>query len=120
MVNDYYELSMAFVDEDTLLRGPDDSYEIKPAFAMALFENHPLAYDLIDPALIPRLDKWMKSHQTPECISSPRAFRGHGIWGNVIALQCETTGNEEYRLAVEIEEGENLDVTDWSILEDGY
>lgn len=52
----------------------DTEQELAEAFATALRINHPAAYDMIDPALKPRLDEWMNTHQSMRCKDRPEAF----------------------------------------------
>jgi hypothetical protein len=52
----------------------DTEQDLAGAFATALRINHLSAYDMIDPSLKPRLDKWMNSHQSKKCESTPDYF----------------------------------------------
>jgi len=52
----------------------DTEQDLASAFATALRINHPQAYDMIDPALKPRLDEWMNTHQRMKCKDKPEAF----------------------------------------------
>ena len=119
MINDRYELISTVVDEDILLDVPEDEWVAPEAFAMALLKNHPSAYEMIDPALAPRLDKWMNTHQVPECVGNLRAATGYGIMGPVVMYYCETTADREYSLMVEVEL-EEMKVTNWFVHKDGY
>lgn len=47
--------------------GLDPEIELAFDFAFALQYNDPDAYNLIDPSLKPRLDKWMSNHPSNEC-----------------------------------------------------
>lgn len=52
----------------------DTEQDLAAAFATALRINHPEAYDMIVPALKPRLDEWMNTHQSTRCKRKPDAF----------------------------------------------
>ena len=54
--------------------GRDTEQDLAEAFATALRINHPAAYDMIDPALKPRLDEWMNTHQSRRCKDKPEDF----------------------------------------------
>lgn len=68
----------------------DTDYDLLFAFATALRINHPAAYDMIDPALKPRLDDWMNTHQSLKCKNIPHFFMsGTGTrQGSNIGLSC--------------------------------
>lgn len=57
-----------------LIRNRDTEDQLASAFTAALFTNHPAAYDMIDLALEPRLDKWMSTHQSAKCTGWPDLF----------------------------------------------
>lgn len=48
--------------------GLDPEIELAFDFSIALQYNDPEVYNLIDPSLKPRLDKWMSTHSSNECI----------------------------------------------------
>ena len=52
----------------------DTEQDLAEAFATALRINHAAAYDMIDPALKPRLDEWMNTHQSMRCKDRPESF----------------------------------------------
>ena len=83
---------------DTLIGDAGNSYaahdpvgNLAFKFANALVTNDASAYEMIDPALKPRLDAWMDSHQGETCSGEGIAFFGpdengdydvkHGCWG---------------------------------------
>src|SRR5262245_21627636 len=66
----------------------DTEQDLAGAFATVLRINHPAAYDMIDPALKPRLDEWMNTHQSVRCKDRPESFMvGVGTergWGTTL------------------------------------
>ena len=52
----------------------DTEQDLAEAFATALRINHAAAYDMIDPALRPRLNEWMNTHQSMRCKDKPEDF----------------------------------------------
>jgi hypothetical protein len=52
----------------------DTESDLVAAFATALRLNHPAAYDMIDPSLKPRLDKWMNIHRDQKCTYQSLSF----------------------------------------------
>jgi hypothetical protein len=73
-----------------LIHNRDTNDDVLFAFATALRINHPAAYDMIDPALIPRLDEWMNTHQSKKCKQIPYFFmNGTGtMQGRRSVLSC--------------------------------
>jgi hypothetical protein len=57
-----------------VIRNRETRDDLLAAFATALRINHPAAYDMIDPALKPRLDEWMNTHQSKKCKNIPYFF----------------------------------------------
>jgi len=57
-----------------VIHNRDTVYDLTAAFSTALRINHPAAYDMIDPALKPRLDEWMNTHQSKKCKNIPYFF----------------------------------------------
>ena len=84
------EYSPAVFDYRNIYGRRDTEYDLLFAFATALRINHPAAYDMIDPALKPRLDEWMNTHQSKKCKHIPYFFMsGTGTrQGSSIGLSC--------------------------------
>jgi hypothetical protein len=66
----------------------DTEQDLAGAFATALRINHPAAYDMIDPALKPRLDEWMDTHQSMRCKDIPEVFQVGVGQGSITVLSC--------------------------------
>ncbi|MBV6450049.1 MAG: hypothetical protein MHPDNHAH_00769 [Anaerolineales bacterium] len=78
------------VDDYRWIYNRETEDDLVSAFATALRINHPAAYDMIDPALKPRLDDWMNTHQSLKCKNIPYFFmNGFGTsQGSKSMLSC--------------------------------
>jgi len=86
----------------------DRSTEVNLAlsFATALSTNHPAAYDMIDPALRPRLDGWMTVHQKIKCTSRPEPFLVGSVTETAhsysVYFSCFGVNGRQHSLDIEI------------------
>lgn len=65
---------------------------VSSEFAVALRVNDPVAYELSDPSLWPRLDQWMETHEVQECEKIPdEQFSGGGA---TVLFYCITLSGE--------------------------
>jgi hypothetical protein len=96
----------------------DTEHDLAAAFATALRINHPAAYDMIDPALKPRLDEWMNTHQSMRCKDKPEAFMVGVGQGSKAVLTClGYTGPLFFRVDNIVIK--NMKVIDWDEVREG-
>lgn len=106
-------LNSLVVDDYYLLRQRDTETEVAVAFTVALRKNHPSAYQMIDPLLIPRLDKWMETHQEPKCVRRDNDVLAGGVNGITVFYSCDTETNDWYQLSVYNIIIEDMKITNW-------
>ena|SRR5687767_12549527 len=97
-----------------VIHNRDIEHELLFAFATALRINHPAAYDMINPSLKPRLDKWMNTHQSKKCKEIPHYFnivpgtrRGSKVVSNCLG------NNEWIEFSVDNIVTKDMKVIDW-------
>jgi hypothetical protein len=56
-----------FVQDYLLIHRRGTEYDLAFAFAVALRNNDPAAYEMVDLILKPRLDDWMNTHRGKKC-----------------------------------------------------
>lgn len=97
-----------------VIRDRETRDDLLAAFATALRINHPAAYDMIDPALKPRLDEWMRTHQSRKCKNIPYIFmNGTGTnQGSKVVLGCFGY-NEVINFEVDNIVIDDMKVVDW-------
>jgi hypothetical protein len=102
-------------DDFRWIHNRDTENELVGAFATALRINHPDAYDMIDPSLKPRLDEWMRKHQSRKCIYQAVWF---SIWpgtndGYKITFHCIDENEIPFTFRVDDMIVEDMKVIDW-------
>jgi len=103
------------VDDYRWIHKRDTELGLVAAFSTALRVNHPIAYDMIDPALEPRLDEWMGVHQSKKCIYQADYF---SIWsgtkdGKRVSFGCAGENNRWFTFEVDNIIVKNMKVIDW-------
>ena len=56
-----------YTTDEQRMRSRNTPYETSEAFATALRRNDPLAYELADPTLWPKIEEWMQDHKARDC-----------------------------------------------------
>jgi hypothetical protein len=87
-----------FVDDYRWIYNRDSEDDLVLAFATALRINHPAAYEMIDPALKPRLDEWMNTHQSKRCEHIPEVFTSWTGTQQGSRTQFSCFGSNEWKL----------------------
>ncbi len=93
-------------------------------FAMALRTNDPMAYDVVDSALHPRIDEWMDAHEVQNCTrENSESFQGGGTIENGYDIYFDCHISEDwftftvYGLFIE-ERETGFVVIDWGEIEE--
>ncbi len=98
----------------------DPAIELAFDFAHALQRNDLRAYDMIDPNLKPRLDEWMNSHKSRECVRDVdySLISAGTNSGKMIIFGCFT---ETFYLDFEVDDIviKDLKVIDWGEVREG-
>ncbi len=101
-------------DDFILLNQRRDPNDIAIAFTTALRLNHPIAYEITDPELWPRLDEWMETHEAKNC-----KRRGGDILGGgrtvrfVVDFECYLEDGGLYSIIVKDIVIKDSTVIDW-------
>jgi hypothetical protein len=107
-----WALSSQAADDFFLLRDRSSESDLAIAFTIALRMNHPIAYDMIDIDLTPRVDEWMQSHQPPRCVRRINLLSG-GVEGIAVYYSCNTADNRWYTLDIQDIIIEDMKVAEW-------
>ena len=108
------------LDDYFLLHQIEDESDLAIAFTVALRKNDPAAYEMVDAALTPRLDKWMELHQVPKCTRRTQDILSMGAGEGIgVMYSCRTRDGGGFRLVTEIVI-EDMKVIDWHIVGGSY
>ena len=102
------------------IKSEETPFDIAYEFATALRLNDPVAYELSDSELWPRLDQWMEMHEVPKCIQEfdEQFIGGTRVDGkHDINYRCRlANGRYQFEvLNIHVEKQEDiLKIVDWS------